>query len=91
MIHPNWLSISDKSAMDFDRYGYLLSHAIGAHKPWNAAYLKLALDGRRVGLVHRLFWQHTQSPIQLYTPQQQRWNRWRLQLAAFITNFYNRG
>jgi hypothetical protein len=90
MLHENKVAIANRSAMDFGRFGTIMSHAIGGHKPWKMNYIKEALDGRRAGIAHKLYWNHVLQPIQLYTDRQVRQMQRRIKLASLISNFYSR-
>lgn len=90
MSHEDLVAVANPSAMDFGRFGTVMSHAIGGHKPWNMKYLKEALDGRRAGIAQKLYWQHVLQPIRLYSDQKVKQMQRRIKLASFISNFYSR-
>ena len=91
MMHANVASIANRDAMDFDRFGTIMSHALGGLKPWKMKYIKEALRGNRTGMPQKLYWQHVQEPIPLYSKDYIKKMQRRIKLASFISNFYARG
>ena len=90
MLHENQVAIANQDAMDFGRFGNIMSHAIGGHKPWNMKYIKEALDGRRAGIAQKIYWQHVLQPIKLYSSRKVKQMQGKIKLASFISNFYSR-
>lgn len=90
MLHDEIVAIANQAAMDFGRFGTIMSHAIGGHKPWKMKYIKEALDGRRAGIAQKLYWQHVLQPIRLYSDRKVRHMQRRIKVASFISNFYSR-
>lgn len=63
--HP--LSIADKNAMDFIPGGYIMTHAIGAPKPWKKNFTKYLLQtGKRPSSADRLYFKFARKPVDLY-------------------------
>jgi hypothetical protein len=90
MIHADILAIANRDAMDFEGYGFVMSHAIGPDKPWRIKYLAQAFDGRRIRYSHKLFWSFVDFPIKLYNKYKIRWKLFMIKIASFITHFYSR-
>ncbi|MBD2344437.1 hypothetical protein [Anabaena subtropica] len=69
MLSTEPLSTVSRWGMDFGNVStYLMSHASGAAiKPWRKKLLIKALGGVPPSLTDKAYWQHTQSPIQLYS------------------------
>lgn len=90
MLHEEVLSIANQDAMDFGRFGTIMSHALGGFKPWKMNYIKGALSGRRAGIAQKLYWQHVMEPIPLYSKAKVKRMQFWIKLASFISNFYSR-
>ena len=84
------LSIVGKDGMDFIHGGFLMSHALGTPKPWTKAFTREALRGHPPALADHCFWQHTTSPIDIFSPEERRWKTLDLSLACGIARFYAR-
>lgn len=89
MIHSDIVSIANKDAMEFDRFGTVMSHAIGPEKPWNTNYLQKAFHAKSVFSSHKLFWEYVDRPIRLYSNSKIRWKQFTIRANDFITNFYS--
>lgn len=76
--------------MDFTGGGWLMSHAVGAPKPWKKRFVRAALQGNPPTLAERAFWKYAYSPIACFSPSQNRFTEYTLLLAAFIGRFYRR-
>jgi hypothetical protein len=77
--------------MDLTFSGSIMSHAIGPQiKPWRKKLLRSALTGVPPSKTDKLFWQHTQNPIQVYPPATRRWKRLVLLISAAIGRFIRR-
>jgi len=63
MTYPDRLAPIGKEGMDFVHGGHVMSHAIGAGKPWNARYIKAVFRGRRPRLVDHAYWRNAKFPI----------------------------
>jgi hypothetical protein len=62
------MSIADKNAMDFAPGGHIMSHAVGAPKPWNKNYvLCLFQTGNRPSAAERSFFRFSLWPIDLFS------------------------
>ncbi len=66
MLTSNPLSTIGPEGMDFGKPGPTMSHAAGTMKPWRKPMIRNALGGGPPTLADKLYWQHTQAPIQLY-------------------------
>lgn len=84
------LSPVENSGMDLAPGGYIMAHALAGQKPWRRRYICDALRGNPPNQPHKLFWQHVDFPIRLYTPSQRRWHVLSLMIAAAIGRFYGR-
>ena len=84
------LSIVGKDGMDFVHGGFLMSHALGAPKPWRKPFIREALRGYPPSLADHCFWQHTIHPIDIFTPGLRRWKKLDLSIACGIARFYAR-
>jgi hypothetical protein len=84
------LSTVAPDGMDFTFSGTIMSHAIGPGKPWRKKLLRSALQGVPPSRTDKLFWQHTQTPIQVYSPKTLRRKRIILKISAAIGRFIRR-
>jgi hypothetical protein len=83
------LSIANGSAMDFSNYGYIMSHAAGKHKPWQKNWLKHVFTvGHRPTMTDRLFMNHTETPLSIYTPQERFLKKTHLKLASAVARVF---
>lgn len=62
------ISLMAKGAMGFSPGGDIMLHALGHIKPWLKDFTLSALKGKSPSWADRSYWQHTQNPIQLYSP-----------------------
>jgi hypothetical protein len=91
MLSLDPLSTVAPDGMDFTFSGTIMSHAIGPQiKPWRKKILRSALRGVPPSRTDKLFWQHTQIPIQVYAPQIVRWKRLKLLMGVAIGRFMRR-
>jgi hypothetical protein len=91
MLITDPLSTVAPDGMDFTFSGTIMSHAIGLQvKPWRKNLLWSALQGIPPSRTDKLFWQHTQTPIQIYSPQALSWKRLTLTLGIAIGRFIRR-
>lgn len=84
------ISPMGKEAMDFVNGGYVMSHALGKLKPWNKRMFGAALKGRGLRMVDKLFWEHVQSPISVYTPGTVRKKKMAMQAAKVVEKIVKR-
>ena len=79
------LSIADGDAMDFRGFGYIMSHAAGPRKPWENNWLMHVLkNGQSPAMTDRLFLQHTQYPLSIYTKKQLFFKKMHLKIAVVL-------
>lgn len=67
------LSTIGPDGMDFQPGGggYVMSHAVGAHKPWNHSYTWAAIvNGRRLSRAARVFMEYADGPIRVFSRPQ---------------------
>ena len=85
------VSIIGKEAMDFGRFGHVMSHAAGPRKPWQTTYLKdIFLRGTRPSMSDKLYWHHVSHPIRLYSEQTVRRKRVALRVASLTGRFFTK-
>lgn len=83
--------ILGREAMDFGKFGYVMSHAAGRRKPWHKTYLKdVITTGSRPSMTDKLYWLNVAHPIRLYGDGMIRWKRFMLNLAALVGRFFTR-
>jgi hypothetical protein len=91
MVTSDRLSTVGPDGMDFIPGGTIMSHAtVPQVKPWRKQLIRSALQGMPPSLTDKLFWQHTQEPIQVYSPQTLRWKQLTLKVGAAIGRFIRR-
>lgn len=69
MVTSHPFSTLGPEGMDFAPGGSTMSHAIGSSKPWRKQMTAEALHGIAPSAADKGYWQNTQSPIRLYSPQ----------------------
>jgi len=83
--------ILGKEAMDFGKFGRVMSHAAGKKKPWHKSYLRdIFITGARPSYTDKFYWLHVTHPIMLYPPGKVQWKRFMLKAASFIGRFFTR-
>jgi hypothetical protein len=91
MLITDPLTTVGPDGMDFAPGGTLMSHATVPHvKPWRKKLIGSALQGMPPTLTDKLFWQHTQVPVPIYSAQTLRWKRLTLTVGAAIGRFIRR-
>ncbi|OAM91346.1 hypothetical protein OH491_22650 [Termitidicoccus mucosus] len=84
------LNAAGPEAMDFAVGGHHLSHAVGTPKPWQARFVRRALDGYPPSTAAKSFHQHVSRPLEIIPPAALRRRRRSLAVAALIARFYRR-
>ncbi|MGH8002977.1 MAG: hypothetical protein ACREPR_26965 [Brasilonema sp.] len=86
------LSTVGRMGMDFGGASLdIMSHASGgAIKPWRKQLIFRALNGEAPTLTDKAYWQHTQTPISLYSRSQYLRKKIALRCAAAIGRFIRR-
>lgn len=86
------LSTVSRMGMDFGGASLdIMSHASGgAIKPWRKQLIPRALNGEAPILTDKAYWQHTQTPIQLYSRSQYLSKKIALRCASAIGRFIRR-
>ncbi len=85
------VSIMGKDAMDFDKFGYVMSHAAGRRKPWDKAYLKnILMNGSRPTPTDKIYWKFVKHPIRLYSDGTIRRKNLSMRVATIIGRFFTR-
>lgn len=90
MRHATRVAPVGREGMDFVAGGQLMSHAIGAMKPWNANYLVSALRGWRPRIVDHQYWGMTQAPMRAHAPVRASFVRAEIKLAAAVGRVFAR-
>ncbi|MER3588218.1 MAG: hypothetical protein C4322_08400, partial [Mastigocladus sp. ERB_26_1] len=76
--------------MDFLPGGNIMSHAAATIKPWRKKLIIDALKGNPPTMSDKLYWQHTQAPIQVYSTSTYSWNRFAVRCGSAIGRFMRR-
>ena len=85
------ISVMNKYAMDFQWFGYVMSHAAGREKPWQVSFIpKIFKEGHKPTFTEKIYWENVSSPIRLYKESYTRRKRLALRIALFIGRFYTR-
>ena len=84
------LNLVGKDGMDFIPGGYIMSHAIGAPKPWNKKYIRRALGGSAPIMAEKEYWKNVETPLCLYSTPSLYWHHFRVRLASAIGRFIRR-
>jgi hypothetical protein len=90
MFSSQPVSIVGKEGMDLVPGGFLMSHALGAPKPWAKDYLREVFHGFSPTSADRHFWEHAGAPIPVFSKRKIAQNKFRLRLAAVLSRFYRR-
>jgi hypothetical protein len=91
MISSSPLSTIGPEGMDFIPGGTTMSHAtVPTTKPWRKKLIINALKADPPTITDKVYWQHTQTPIQLYSQSTYKWNRFALLVGSAIGRFMRR-
>ena len=93
MANESPVSPMGQDAMDiqFGGGGYVMSHALGAQKPWNKKFMQnLFFRGNSPSRADRLFFRHVETPIRLYPTATLTGKRFLLLGAGFLARFMSR-
>ena len=89
-LYPD-ISIMEKKSMDFDRLGYVMSHAAGPKKPWKQEFLRgVVTHGIKPSFADKSYWDNVSYPIRLYSDAKIRRKRLAIKAAIFIARFFTR-
>jgi len=84
------VSILGKNAMDIIPGGYIMSHAIGAFKPWRNNYISNAFKGISPSITDKLFWQYANQFLKPYSTLELVYKKSTLNIAALISRVIKR-
>ncbi|MEM7727102.1 MAG: hypothetical protein AAF208_12160 [Cyanobacteria bacterium P01_A01_bin.45] len=91
MLTPHPITTFGPEGMDFVPGGILMSHAtVPTVKPWRKKLIVNALNGDGPSMTDRLYWQHSQAPIKLYSSIKFKWNQFALKAGAGIGRIIRR-
>ena len=92
MVSDYPLTTVGSEGMDFNKRGFLMSHAAGGNiiKPWRKKLVAQALRGVPPSHTDKLFWQYTQTPIQVYPADHAKRQQRALSLASAIGRLVHR-
>ena len=90
MFCPRPVSIVGKDGMDLAPGGFLMSHALGSSKPWRKNFIREALCGFPPTMADKAFWNHTSTPIPVFSPREISRKRLALRIAAAIGRLISR-
>lgn len=76
--------------MDLLPGGFVMSHALGAPKPWKKRFIRSALKGIPPSLADKGFWYYSTGPVRLYSKAFLSIQRIKISIASFIGRFYHR-
>lgn len=80
------LSIADGTAMDLSNYGFIMSHAVGNQKPWQKNWIAFVIKhGQRPTMTDRLFMNHIETPLSIFTSRERFLKRWNLKVASALS------
>ena len=80
------LSIADGTAMDLSNYGFIMSHAVGNQKPWQKNWIAFVIKhGQRPTMTDRLFMNHIETPLSIFTSRERFLKRWNLKVASVLS------
>jgi len=79
--------VAGKDAMDFMPGGYIMSHSLGRNKPWVASYMKQAMQGKKIAMSHKQYWENVDAPIQLYPAAALKKKKLSMNIAKIVTRF----
>ena len=85
------VSILPQSGMGFVAGNPVMTHALGARKPWRRRYF---LEGTGLALpptsADKVFWKNVSGPLRSFGPARAPFTRLTIALASFIGRFYRR-
>ncbi|PHR89033.1 MAG: hypothetical protein COA80_17565 [Leeuwenhoekiella sp.] len=86
---PN-LSLAGPDGMSFISGRNYMAHATGKVKPWNANFVKRALNGIAPKMSDKKYWEYADGPIKAFSDKEVASKRRSLKIASFISRFYKR-
>ena len=84
------LNTAGPEAMDFVPGGNVLSHAVGAAKPWQGRHLRQALRGKPPTLACQWYWRFADAPLKPFSGVLLARRRLTLWVAAALGRVYAR-
>ena len=85
------VSIMEKKAMDFDRIGYVMSHAAGTKKPWKRNHIRdVFAHGAKPSATDKFYWNNVSYPIKLYPSSYVKRKKLAINTATFVARFFTR-
>ncbi len=90
MFSARPVSIVGKEGMDVVPGGFLMSHALGASKPWRKNFLGEAVRGIPPTPADRQFFNYTRGPLPVFSHVTDWWKRLDLSVASGLARFYRR-
>lgn len=84
------VSVLGRNAMDIIPGGYIMSHAIGAYKPWRNRYVSNAFKGISPSMTDKLFWQYSNHFLKPYSSVELMYKKTTLKIASLISRFIKR-
>jgi hypothetical protein len=83
MLTEDLINAAGPDGMDFAPLGFLLSHAVGPHKPWRGGFLQRALKGEAPRPALKTFFKYRKGPLPILP--------WFLSFALMLDLFLARG
>jgi hypothetical protein len=91
MLNNYPLSTVGPDGMDFVPGGTIMSHATVPNiKPWRKQIIISALQGSSPTITDKLYWRHSQTPIQLYSKAKLVWQQVEILFGSAIGRFIRR-
>ncbi len=85
------LSTVGPEGMDFLPGGNIMSHAaVPKIKPWRKRLILNAINGDAPNWTDKLYWQHSQAPIQIYSQIKFQWNKFALRCGSGVGRLIRR-
>ncbi|MEA5550924.1 hypothetical protein VB713_08030 [Anabaena cylindrica UHCC 0172] len=85
------LSTVGPDGMDFVPGGTIMSHATVPNvKPWRKKLIFSALEGNSPTITDKLYWRHSQTPIQLYSTAKLLWQQFEILFGSAVGRFIRR-
>lgn len=88
MATENPISVISGDGMDFQRQGFVMSHAAGRRKPWEPGCIKRALNGMPPNKADHNWLSFLEGPARPYTPGKLKKVKLAYRIASCLGRFY---
>lgn len=85
------ISVMGKQAMDFGKFGYVMSHAAGRVKPWRKSFvISVITTGSRPTMADKAYWNNVSGPVKLYSSSKVLRKRAMIKMAILLGRLFTK-